>query len=141
MLGRGDMNKLLLFTTWDYWKSWHAHGSAIPAWTEEHAGPYEVSVEFDASYIGEMTDKGLFIISKKKPNATSQIHLFTKWDALDLWRRGEIQRLNCWTKDHATQFEVLTSFTFDEIHEHTYGGMFIAKRQEEIFTYPKLEEV
>ncbi|MRG29163.1 hypothetical protein [Laceyella tengchongensis] len=59
------MNKLLLFTTWDYWKSWHAHGSAIPAWTEEHAGPYEVSVEFDASCIGEMTDKGLFIISKK----------------------------------------------------------------------------
>lgn len=130
------MNKLLLFTTWDYWKSWNTQGSAIPAWTEDHASHYEVLVDFDFFSIGEMTDNGIFIISKKRPDATSLIYLYTRWDLLKLWQRGEILRLDCWTKDHVTRFEVLTSFAFEEIQEHTYGGMFIAKRLKNVLPIP-----
>jgi hypothetical protein len=131
------MSKLLLYTTWDYWKSWNETGHAIPSWTEDHAGEFEIMVEFDFTSIGEMTDNGMFIIAKKKPGSLSKIYLYTKWELLRLWRQGQIGQLDCWTKDHVTKFEVLSSFTFTEIHEHTSGGMFIAKRLERPHHYPK----
>jgi hypothetical protein len=135
------MNKMLLYTTWDYWKSWNETGHAIPAWTEDHASEFEILVEFDWSSIGEMTDNGMFIISKKKPEMFSKIYLYTKWELLCLWQHGQILELDLWTKDHVTKFEVMSSFTFDEIHEHTYGGMFIAKRKENPYYYPIVKEV
>jgi len=120
------MRTLFLYTTWDYWKSWN-HGEAIPAWTKDHASPYEILVEFEHDAIGEKTDQGMFIIGKKKPHSFSRIFLFTKWKAWDAWLRGERTTISGWTKDHHRGSDEILSFYFFEEVEHTFHGLFRIK--------------
>lgn len=117
------MRTLFLYTTWDYWKSWN-HGEAIPAWTQNHASPYEILIEFPYDAIGEKTDEGMFIIRKKQPQTFSRVFLFTKWSAWDAWLRGKKTTIHGWTKDHYRSSDEILSFYFYEEVEHTHQGLF-----------------
>lgn len=135
------MSKLLLFTTWDHLKAWHVQRQAIPAWTEEHAGDFDVLVEFDLKSIGEMMNHGMFIIRKKKKNQSAILYLYTKWDLLLLWQSGHLPRLDCWTRAHSTINDTLAGFSLNEIRIRPNAGMFIAQREINPYVYPKVKGV
>ncbi|MBA4602814.1 hypothetical protein [Thermoactinomyces mirandus] len=135
------MSKLLLFTTWDHLNAWHVHRQAIPAWTEEHAGDFDVMVEFGLELIGEMTDHGIFIIRKRKKNQSLILYLYTKWELLLLWQSGHLPKLDCWTRDHSSKNDTLAGFSLDEIQIQPCAGMFIAQREVNPYIYPRVKGV
>ncbi|MGA8942193.1 MAG: hypothetical protein WB502_05680 [Thermoactinomyces sp.] len=135
------MSKLLLFTTWDHLKSWHVQHQAIPVWTEEHAGDFDVLAEFAPESIGEMTDHGMFIIRKKKKNQSALLYLYTRWDLLLLWQSGHLPKLECWTRVHSTINDTLAGFSLNEIRIQPDAGMFVAQREINSYIYPKVKGV